>query len=212
MSGRVLARTCLVLVLIGPIAVGHALDRGIALAQLDHRAWSTREGAPAEVGGFAQTEDGLLWLASPTGLVRFDGLQFEPFRPPEGQSGLTGSVSTVFAVPGGAGLWIGYRFGGVGLWRAGRLRHFGPDEGLPLGTVLAFAAAKDGGIWAGTTTGLARFDGTRWISAAVAGFPAGSTFALLVDPLDTLWAVAEDGTWRLPYGASRIRALLTIEE
>ena len=203
MSGRVLARTCLVLVLIGRIAVGHALDRGTALAQLDHRAWSTREGAPAEVDGFAQTDDGLLWLASPTGLVRFDGLQFEPFRPPEGQSGLTGSVSTIFAAPGGAGLWIGYRFGGVGLWRAGRLQHFGPDEGLPAGTVLAFAAARDGAIWAGTTTGLARFDGARWICAAAAGYPAGSTFALLVDQHNTLWGVAEDGTWRLPHGASR---------
>ena len=191
------------MVLIGMASVGFALDRDIALAQLDHRAWSTREGAPAEVDGFAQTDDGLLWLASPTGLVRFDGLQFEPFRPPEGQAGLTGSVSTLFAAPGGAGLWIGYRFGGVGLWRAGRLQHFGPGEGLPLGTVLAFAAGKGGSIWAGTTTGLARFDGERWISAAAEGYPAGSTYALLVDQHDTLWAIAEDGTWRLPHGARR---------
>ena len=56
----------IVLVLVACTPAGHALDRDIALSQLDHRAWSTREGAPAEVGGFAQTEDGLLWLASPT--------------------------------------------------------------------------------------------------------------------------------------------------
>jgi signal transduction histidine kinase/ligand-binding sensor domain-containing protein len=202
-SWRVLRRTCLVLVLAGMAGVGHALDRDIALSQLDHRAWSTRDGAPAEVDRFAQTDDGQLWLASPTGLVRFDGLQFEPFRPPEGQAGLTGSVSTLFAAPGGAGLWIGYRFGGVGFWHGGRLRHFGPEEGLPVGTVLAFAAGKDGSIWAGTTTGLAHFDGAHWISASSQGYPAGSTFALLVDPHDTLWAVAEDGTWLLAHGTHR---------
>lgn len=202
MSWRGLRRRCLVLVLIGMISVGHALDRDSALSQFDHRAWSTRDGAPAEVDGFAQTDDGLLWLASPTGLVRFDCLQFEPFRPPEGQAGLTGSVSTVFAAPGG-GLWIGYRFGGVGLWHAGRLRHFGPGEGLPVGTVLAFAAGRDGSVWAGTTTGLARFDGTGWIAADAQGYPAGSTYALLVDQHDTLWALAEGGTWRLPRGARR---------
>jgi signal transduction histidine kinase/ligand-binding sensor domain-containing protein len=200
---RALERACIVLVLIACASASHALDRDIALSQLDHRAWSTREGAPAEVGGFAQTEDGLLWLASPTGLVRFDGLQFEPFRPPEGQAGLTGSVSTIFAAPGSSGLWIGYRFGGVGWWHGGHLQHFGSEAGLPVGTVLAFAASRDGGIWAGTTTGLARFDGGHWVSAAATGYPAGATYALLVDPLDTLWAVAEDGTWRLPNGAGR---------
>ena len=200
---RALERACLALVLIACASAGHALDRDIALSQLDHRAWSTRDGAPAEVGGFAQTEDGLLWLASPTGLVRFDGLQFEPFRPPEGQAGLTGSVSAIFAAPGVSGLWIGYRFGGVGWWHGGRLQHFGPEEGLPVGTVLAFAASKDGSIWAGTTTGLARLDGGRWLPASAEGYPAGATYALLVDQLDTLWAIAEDGTWRLPHGARR---------
>jgi len=187
----------------GYASIVNALDRDFTLAQLDHRAWSTRDGAPAEVGAFAQTDDGLLWLGSPTGLVRFDGLQFEPFRPPEGQAGPTGSVSTLFAAPGGSGLWIGYRFGGVGWWYAGRLQHFGREDGLPSGTVLAFAASHDGTIWAGTTTGLANFDGQRWNEASATGYPAGATYALHVDRFDTLWVVAEDGTWRLAHGSLR---------
>src|ERR1700722_12965626 len=91
MNRQALKETCLAMVLAGCASVGNALDRDITLTQLDHRAWSTREGAPAEVGAFAQTDDGLLWLGSPTGLFRFDGLQFEPFQPPEGQGGPSGS-------------------------------------------------------------------------------------------------------------------------
>ena len=203
MTWRALKLTCLALLFAGCASVVNALDRDFTLAQLDHRAWSTRDGAPAEVGAFAQTDDGLLWLGSPTGLVRFDGLQFEPFRPPEGQAGPTGSVSTLFVPPGGSGLWIGYRFGGVGWWHAGRLQHFGPEDGLPSGTVLAFAASHDGTIWAGTTTGLANFYGRRWNPASATGYPAGATYALHVDRFDTLWVVAEDGTWRLTHGSGR---------
>jgi signal transduction histidine kinase/ligand-binding sensor domain-containing protein len=203
MNRQALKEICLALVLAGCASVGNALDRDIALTQLDHRAWSTRDGAPAEVGAFAQTDDGLLWLGSPTGLFRFDGLQFEPFQPPEGQAGPTGSVSMVFAPPNHAGLWIGYRFGGVGWWHTGRLRHFGLEDGLPSGTVLAFTASHDGRIWAGTTTGLASFDGQRWSKASDMNYPAGATYALHVDRFDDLWAIAEDGTWRMRRGSGR---------
>jgi signal transduction histidine kinase/ligand-binding sensor domain-containing protein len=203
MNRQALQEICLALVLTGCVSVGNALDRDITLTQLDHRAWSTRDGAPAEVGAFAQTDDGLLWLGSPTGLFRFDGLQFEPFQPPEGQAGPTGSVSMLFAPPNHSGLWIGYRFGGVGWWHAGRLQHFGREEGLPSGTVLAFAASHDGRIWAGTTTGLASFDGQRWSQASDMDYPAGATYALHVDRFDDLWAIAEDGTWRMRRGTRR---------
>ena len=44
------------------------------------RWWQTEDGLPANtVNGVAQTSDGYLWVGtSPSGLARFDGLQFEP--------------------------------------------------------------------------------------------------------------------------------------
>jgi signal transduction histidine kinase/ligand-binding sensor domain-containing protein len=179
-----------------------ALDRELSLAQLHHTAWSTRDGAPAQVESLAQTDDGTLWLGTAIGLFRFDGLAFEHFEPPPGQSGPTGSVSSLLAVPG-RGLWIGYRFGGVGWWHDGRLDRFGRDDGVPPGTVTAFAQDADGRLWAGTSTGLVRFDGARWTKPPQAvGYPAGPTYAMHCDRAGTLWAVAEDGTWRLPRGAA----------
>jgi signal transduction histidine kinase/ligand-binding sensor domain-containing protein len=42
------------------------------------RRWQTEEGLPDNsVEGVAQTADGFLWVGTPSGLARFDGLQFE---------------------------------------------------------------------------------------------------------------------------------------
>ena len=42
------------------------------------RWWQTEEGLPDNsVNGLAQTEDGYLWIGTPTGLARFDGIRFE---------------------------------------------------------------------------------------------------------------------------------------
>ena len=187
---------CLALALCGAQAL--ALDRTLSLAQLHHTAWSVRDGAPAQVESLAQTDDGLLWMGSATGLFRFDGVQFERFQAPAGQEGPTGSVSMLLAPPGG-GLWIGYRFGGIGWWDGSQLRHWGRAEGLPSGTVTAIERDARHRIWVGTTTGLAVFDGQNWSTPTEArGYPAGPTYALHADRAGTLWAVAEDGTWRLP--------------
>jgi signal transduction histidine kinase/ligand-binding sensor domain-containing protein len=189
---------CLFASLVSTAQSALAIDLSLTLVQLHHTAWSTRDGAPAQVESLAQTDDGTLWLGSPTGLFCFDGLQFERFQPPIGEGGPTASVATLFAPPG-HGLWIGYRFGGVGWWNQGHLRHFGRAEGLPSGTVTAVTIDAQGRAWLGTTTGLARFDGHHWSTPPeAAGYPTGATYALHTDRAGTVWAVAEDGTWRLP--------------
>src|SRR4051794_26140725 len=46
------------------------------------RSWTTEDGLPNNtVNGLAQTADGYLWLGSPSGLARFDGIRFEDFSP-----------------------------------------------------------------------------------------------------------------------------------
>ncbi|HEV2693322.1 MAG TPA: two-component regulator propeller domain-containing protein [Verrucomicrobiae bacterium] len=42
------------------------------------RPWQTEEGLPDNsVNGLAQTDDGYLWIGTPSGLARFDGIRFE---------------------------------------------------------------------------------------------------------------------------------------
>ena len=44
------------------------------LANYAHTAWNGQRGAPADVVQFTQTPDGWLWISSPNGLFRFDGV------------------------------------------------------------------------------------------------------------------------------------------
>ncbi len=54
----------------------------------------------------AQTTDGYIWIGTDAGLVRFDGVTFTPWEPPEDKRS---AISSVYALLGGRDgrLWIG---------------------------------------------------------------------------------------------------------
>src|SRR5712671_2222304 len=144
-----------------PCSAGYAQHPPLTLAQFEHKAWTIRDGAPAYVSAIAQTADGFLWLGTSTGLYRFDGVRFEQFTGPPGQSLPSTNVSTLLALPDGT-LWIGYRFGGASLLAGNRVANYGEREGLPGGTVERFARDSTGVIWAAASRGLARLEGRQW--------------------------------------------------
>jgi signal transduction histidine kinase/ligand-binding sensor domain-containing protein len=128
--------------------------------QVVHQSWTFRDGAPEAVYALAQTSDGYLWLGGQTGLVRFDGLRFEPFKSPFGEELLSTLVSALFA-PSSGGLWVGYGYGGFGFVYEGHVKNYSADEPAS-GTVKEFAQNPDGTLWAATTSGLWRFDQSSW--------------------------------------------------
>src|SRR6476620_6151404 len=56
------------------------------LGQYEHTAWRVQDGAPGGIRDLAQGADGVLWIASERGLFQFDGIRFERFEPPPGQT------------------------------------------------------------------------------------------------------------------------------
>ena len=184
-------------------SVLHAQRPGPTLKQLDHKAWTIRDGAPPNVVALAQSADGVLWIGTQSGLYRFDGVRFEEFEPPAGQSLPSHFITALLAVPDGS-MWIGYVRSGASIIAADRLANFGQNEGLPPGSITAFARDSSGAIWAATTTGLARLDGTRWRTlGAESGYPGGMTTDLLVDRRGTVWAATSTGVFVLRRGAQR---------
>ena len=184
-------------------SVLHAQRPGPTLTQLDHKAWTIRDGAPPNVLALAQSADGVLWIGTQSGLYRFDGVRFEEFEPPAGQSLPSQFITALLAVPDGS-MWIGYVRSGASIIAADRLANFGQNEGLPPGSITAFARDSSGAIWAATTTGLARLDGTRWRTlGAESGYPGGMTTDLLVDRRGTVWAATSTGVFVLRRGAQR---------
>jgi ligand-binding sensor domain-containing protein len=143
---------CLFLVL--ACSCGTALDSDRTIAQFAHTAWGPKDGAPSPVTALAQTSDGYLWLGSPDGLYRFDGVVFERYQPPSGGP-FPARVSSLLALPNGD-LWIGFRPGVISLLRNGNATNYTVREGVPNGAIWKFAQDRKGTIWAATSSGLER--------------------------------------------------------
>ena len=172
-----------------------ALSPDLTIKELRHTAWGPSQGAP--LGGavaLAQTNDGYLWIAGPSGLFRFDGIAFERVELPHDPKLSSLSLNSAFA-PRGGGLWVGFTFGGVALLKEGHWQVFSVVDGVPPGTPWQFAEMPDGTLWVATDSDLARFDGARWKAVGShMGLPTSSGLILFVDSQGTIWAAGGENS------------------
>jgi signal transduction histidine kinase/ligand-binding sensor domain-containing protein len=180
-----------------------------SLSQLYHTAWTTRDGAPADVGALAQTADGYLWLGGTAGLFRFDGVRFTSYQPTGATAAPPVNVSRLLASRDGA-LWVGYFVGGVSRIERDSVRVYSDKDGVPRGTVYALAQDSSGAVWVGTANGLATFKDGRWhaigpeqgfLAAKVSG--PGEVTSIMVARDGRLWVSAGAGIFTRAAGATR---------
>ena len=192
---------CLFLALACSCSFASESDRTIA--QFAHTAWGAKDGAPSPVTALAQTSDGYLWLGSPNGLYRFDGVVFERYQPQLGGPFPLRTVNSLLALPNGD-LWIGFVSGAISLLRNGSATNYGVREGVPNGVVWSLAQDREGAIWAATDSGLLRLEGRRWNDVGKDwNFPGKSAAAIFLDRQGALWVSTEDTLVYLPPGARR---------
>ncbi len=165
-----------------------------------HTRWSVREGVPPGITSMTQTPDGWLWLASPTGLYRFDGITFSRYQPPAGIA-MPGNMSKIGALPDGR-LWAAPFFGGLYLIKGDDVRTFGKADGLPVGVAAAVAQGPDGRLWFGSGLGLFVLEPGQgqWRNVSAALGLSGPVRDLQMDSTGTLWALGK-GIWMLRHGA-----------
>jgi PAS domain S-box-containing protein len=182
-----------------------AFDSDRTIAQFAHTVWGPKDGAPSVVTALAQSADGYLWLGSPDGLYRFDGVVFERYQPQSGGPFPVRPVNSLLALPNGD-LWIGFRSGGVSLLRNGNANDYTVREGVPNGAIWSFAQDREGTIWAATSNGLARLEGNRWKEVGKDwNFAGKSANTIFLDGQGTLWVSTEDTLVFLAPGARRFQ-------
>lgn len=121
------------------------LDPSTALTQYGHTAWRVRDGFFAGPPGvIAQTKDGFLWIGTDTGLIRFDGVKLEPWRPPAGSSLPDDRIVGLLGTRDGS-LWIGTA-NGLARWYGGKLTVY-----ARAGRFGALLEDRQGTLWAGHT-------------------------------------------------------------
>jgi ligand-binding sensor domain-containing protein len=119
-------RLCSALLAIMSSGVVWAQAHGPGLAGYNHAIWTASDGAPVHVARIAQTPDGWLWIGTPNGLYRFDGMRFHPFAAANGERLLSPRIFELAAQSNGD-LYIGYDGPGLSVLRAdGRLEHLAP--------------------------------------------------------------------------------------
>lgn len=119
-----------------------AVDPGRHITQYAHGVWTTRDGslngAPVVV---AQTKDGVLWVGTNLGLMRFDGVHFTNWEPPNAKRFLDPRITALIPARDGS-LWIGTAFS-VAHWKDGTFVVYPKVTGR----IESMAEAPDGSLW-----------------------------------------------------------------
>jgi ligand-binding sensor domain-containing protein len=130
-----------------------------ALAQYCVECWTTDNGLPYNrVYGLWQARDGYLWLTTPDGVARFDGVRFRVFNK-SNTPGLTSNQFSYHALweDRQGNLWMGTEDEGVVRYRAGIFTSYTTKEGLPSNAVLRVDEDGAGTVWIYTRRGLAQW-------------------------------------------------------
>ena len=109
------------------------------------RVWQVDDGLPAaNVTGIAQTHDGYLWLATQSGLARFDGAQFEVVPIPVGRSR---PIIRVMLCDHEENFWLAENGGMVVRFGHGQTALFTATNGLPDALALQLLETPDHAVW-----------------------------------------------------------------
>src|SRR5215469_4561917 len=134
--GGIIARLslglCSLLLVPGKSAWG--LDPSKLVTQYAHTAWKIRDGFFRSVPlRIAQTRDGWLWIGTRSGLLRFDGVRFGPWKPDNGEQLPSSEIHSLLVSRDGS-LWIGTS-AGLSRWKDSKLSNY-PDIRDGVGLIL----------------------------------------------------------------------------
>jgi signal transduction histidine kinase/ligand-binding sensor domain-containing protein len=174
--------------------------------------WTQYEGVLlGTVSAITQDGPGYLWIGTPAGLFRFDGVRFvrwEALGPP-----LPDSNVSVLATARDGGIWVGFRAGGVSHVVSGSVHSYTWMDGMLPGPVFSVLEDHSGTVWVGGTFGLARRQRERWNQV---GVPQGIGEGLRVltiaeDRAGTLWLGTDRGLLRYRLGSDSFERWDTVE-
>jgi signal transduction histidine kinase/ligand-binding sensor domain-containing protein len=141
---RTVTASAIVLAVVGIILCSSAiaLAPNRRISQYGHTAWRIQDGffggAPQTI---TQTADGYLWIGTEAGLVRFDGIQFVPWTPPNGEALPSSRIHSLLGTSDGS-LWIGTARG-LARWSKGELFTFPGEPAF----VEAIVQDSEGMVW-----------------------------------------------------------------
>jgi ligand-binding sensor domain-containing protein len=147
----------------------------------------------ANAWDIAKDKVGIVWIASNSGLIKYDGVKETRYR--TDNSGIPYNTIGAIKIDKNNVKWIAtnglVKFDGVN-WTVYNTK----NSGIPADAVSSIAIDKDNVIWIGTyNNGLAKFDGTNWITYNVnnSGLSSNYIETIIFDKTGNLWIGTDDG-------------------
>ncbi|MBU6399915.1 MAG: hypothetical protein KGS61_06330, partial [Verrucomicrobia bacterium] len=181
------------------IACGSVASAGVLhpiLPGYRYQRFGQRDGLPdTTINAIYQTRDGYLWLATPSGLARFDGTTFEVHNRDNTRL-MTNMDCTALAEDRDGILWIGTQDGLLTLHR-GEFSRIGRPDGMPDSSVSVLCTGVTKRLWIGLAGGLCYLNRRVSRVEPVAALNGKLVFAVVPGHQGVLWVGASDGLYQL---------------
>ena len=141
-----------------PLAAGPGVSRraGLGMAGAGWQALGVVDGlAGGSVRDIVQDNTGHLWVATTSGISRYDGHSFKNYSHRDGLP--RGEVFSL-CLDAEDRLWVGAE-GGLSRFDGETFVNFGPHDGFSAGSTRSISLDESGDLWLGTEQGLLRYDG-----------------------------------------------------
>ncbi len=155
--------------------------------------WTVEDGLPQNtIQSLLQTQDGFIWAGTPSGLVRFDGLNFKIYTRWNLPVLKSDNITCLYEDQNNV-LWIGTEDGGLCALKEGEWINYSTTNGLSSDHVRTIISDWRGDLWVGTDYGLNRIDkdGIKVLTTKD-GLYDDIITSLAVDSWNNLWI----GTFR----------------
>ena len=197
-------------------SVALALAPNRRISQYAHTAWRIQDGlfrgTPQTI---TQTADGYLWIGTEAGLVRFDGISFVPWSPPNGEALPSSRIHSLLGTSDGS-LWIGTSRG-LARWSKGELFTFHGEPAF----VEAIVQDSEGKVWMTRSQvrdeegGLCEVAGSALrCHGSEDGIPFAYAQPLFNDARGNLWIGSSVGVCRWKSGDAKtyiVKALMRVQ-
>jgi PAS domain S-box-containing protein len=154
--------------------------------------YSQSNGLPSnQINEVIQDRNGLIWIATMSGAVTFDGKNFSiPDNCPELANN---PIKSIYQDLKG-NLWFGSIRKGLFKFSGTKLSIFNTDNGLPNDIINVVNGDGKNGVWVGTNDGLSHYDGKEFINYTVRdGLPSNIVFDILTDQNSRVWIATANG-------------------
>ena len=166
-----------------------AVEPTYRLTQYAHSTWRIQDGFLTGIPiAITQTSDGYIWIGTQSGLMRFDGIRFVRWTPPNGEQLMSTRIDALVGARDGS-LWIGTA-GGLSRWYDNHLTNYTDYPGI----VPQIVESRSGAIWIVLTPAKAGLGPLCQVVAkgmechgAKEGIPEGVYDSLVEDAEGNLW-------------------------